>query len=99
MLATIQFRILSYCLPSINAKITMYKIIILLVVSYGCETWYLTLREEYRQRVSENWMLRRIYGPKKNEVTGGCSKLHNEELNNLRSLPDKIRVIKSRRMR
>jgi hypothetical protein len=66
------------------------------VVLYGCETLSLTLREEYELRVFEN---RRIFGPKKNGVTGGCRKLHNEELHDLYSLPSIIRIIKSRRMR
>jgi hypothetical protein len=50
------------------------------VVLYGCETWSLTLREEHRLRVFENRVLRRIFGPKRDEVTGGWRKLHNEEL-------------------
>jgi hypothetical protein len=66
---------------------------------YECETWSLTLREELRLRVFENKVLRRIYGPKKDEIIGGWGKLHNEELHNLHSLPDKIRMIKSGRMR
>jgi len=57
--------------------------IILLVVLYGFETWSLTLREERRLRVFENRALRRIFGPKRDEVTGECMKLHNEELNDL----------------
>jgi hypothetical protein len=69
------------------------------VVLYGCETWYLTLREEHRLRVFENGVLRRIFGPKRDEVTGGWRKLHNEELHNLYSFPSIIRMIKSRRMR
>jgi hypothetical protein len=48
---------------------------------YGCETWSLTLREEYRLRVFENRVLRRIFGPKRDEVMGGWRKLHNEEIN------------------
>jgi hypothetical protein len=66
------------------------------VVLYGCETWSLTLREEHRLRVFENMVLRRIFGPKRDEVIG---KLHNEELNNLYSSPNIVQVIKSRRMR
>jgi hypothetical protein len=50
---------------------------------YECETWSLTLREEYRLRVFENRALRRIFGPKRDDVKGGCIKLHNEELHNL----------------
>jgi hypothetical protein len=69
------------------------------VVLYGCETWSLTLREEHRLRAFENRVLRRIFGPKRDEVTGGWRKLHNEELHNLYSCPSIIRMIKSRRMR
>jgi hypothetical protein len=64
------------------------------VVLYGCETWSLTLREEQRLRV-----LRRISGPKRDEVTGDWRKFHNEELHNLYSSPSIIRMNKSRRMR
>jgi hypothetical protein len=73
--------------------------IILPVVLYGCEAWSLTLREEDRLRVFENRVLRGISGPKRDEVTGGWRKLHNEELHNLYSSPSIIRMIKSRRMR
>jgi hypothetical protein len=66
---------------------------------YGCETWSLTLREEHRLRVFENTVLRRIFGPKRDEVTGEWRKLHNEELRNLYPSPDIIRQVKSRRMR
>jgi hypothetical protein len=72
---------------------------ILPVVLYGCETWSLTLKEDYRPRVFENRMLRRIFGPKRDEVTGGWRKLHNEELHDLYSSPSIIRMIKLRRMR
>jgi hypothetical protein len=65
-------------------------------VLYGCETWSLTLREEHRLRVLENRVLRRIFGPKRNEVTEEWRRLHNEELNDLYSSPNIIRVIKSR---
>jgi hypothetical protein len=61
---------------------------------YGCETWSLTLREEHRLRVFENRVLRRIFGPKRDEVTGSWRKLHNEELRDLYSSPSKIRIIK-----
>jgi hypothetical protein len=69
------------------------------VVLYGCETWSLTLREENRLRVFENRVLRRIYGPKSDEVIGGWRKLHNEELHNLYCSPSIIRITKLRRMR
>jgi hypothetical protein len=65
---------------------------------YGCETWSLTLREEHRLRVFENRMLRRIFGPKREE-DGSWRKLHNDELHSLYSSPNIVRVIKSRRMR
>jgi hypothetical protein len=68
------------------------------VVLYGCETWSLTLREEHRLRVFENRMLR-LFGPKRDEVTGGWRKLHNEELRDLYSSPSLIRMMKSRRKR
>jgi hypothetical protein len=69
------------------------------MVLYGCETWSLTSRVEHRLRVFENRVLRRIFGPKRDEVTGGWKKLHNEELRDLYSSPSIIRMIKSRRMR
>jgi hypothetical protein len=91
--------LLSSRLLSSNVKVKIYKTIILPVVLYGCETWSLTLREEQRLRVFENKILRRIYGPKRDEVTGEWRKLHNEELHILYSFPNIIRQIKSRRMR
>jgi hypothetical protein len=72
---------------------------ILPVVLYGCETWSLTLREGHRLRVFENRVLRRIFGPRRDEVTGEWRKLHNEELNDLYSSPCIIRIMNSRRMR
>jgi hypothetical protein len=66
---------------------------------YGCGAWSLTLREEHRLRVFENKVLRRIFGPKRDEVTGGWRKLHKEELRDLYSSPSIIRIIKSRRMK
>jgi hypothetical protein len=79
--------------------VSIYKSIILPVVLYGCETWSLTLREEHRLRVFGKRVLRRIFGPGMDEVTGGWRKLHNEEFHNLYSSPSIIRMIKSRRMR
>jgi hypothetical protein len=76
----------------------IYKTIILPVILYGCETWSLTLREEHRLRVFENKVLRRIFGPKRDEMTGELRKPHNEELRDLYSSPSIIRIIKSRRM-
>jgi hypothetical protein len=90
---------LSSCLLSRNIKVKIYKTIILPAVLYGCETWSLTLREENRLRVFENRVLRRIFGPKRDEVTGEWRKLHSEELHILYSSPSIIRQIKSRRMR
>jgi len=80
-------------------NILVYRTIILPVVLYGCETWLLTLREERRLRVFENRVLRRVFGSKMDEVTGERRKLHNEELSDLYSLPNIVRVVKSRRMR
>jgi hypothetical protein len=68
-----------------NVKVKIYKTIILPFVLYGCETWSLTLREEHRLRVFENRVVRRIFLPKRDEVTGEWRKLHNEELHNLYS--------------
>jgi len=69
------------------------------VVLYGCETWSLTKREERRLRVFQNRVLRRIFGPNRDEVTNEWGKLHNDELNCLYSSPSIVRVIKSIRMR
>jgi hypothetical protein len=74
---------LSSRLLSRDVKVKIYKTIILPVILCGCETWSLTLREEHRLRVFENRVLRKIFGPKRDEVTGEWRKLHNEELHSL----------------
>jgi hypothetical protein len=83
--------LLSSSFLSKKLKIKIYRTIILPVVLYGCETWLLTLREKRRLRV-----LRRVFGPKRDAVTGEWRKLHNEELSDLYSLPNIVRVVKSR---
>ena len=92
-------RLLSSRLLSKNLKIKICRTIILPVVLYGCETWWLTLREERKLRVFENKVLRRIFGPRRDEVKGEWRRLHNEELNDLYSSRNIVRVIKSRRIR
>jgi hypothetical protein len=76
---------LSSRLLSRNVKVKIYKTIILPVVLYGCEAWSLALGEEHGLRVFENRVVRRIFGTKRDEVTGEWRKLHNEELHNLYS--------------
>jgi hypothetical protein len=88
--------LLSSSLLSKNIKIKVYRTIILPVILYGCETWSLTLREEHTLRVFENRVLRRIFGPKRGYITGVWRRLHNEELSDLYSSSNIIRVIKSR---
>jgi hypothetical protein len=80
-------------------KNRIYKTIILPVVLYECETWSLTLGEDHRLRMLENRVLRRIFGPKKDDVTGRWRKLHDEELHNLSSSPSIISMITSRRIK
>ncbi|KAJ4450477.1 hypothetical protein ANN_01902 [Periplaneta americana] len=92
-------KLLSSSLLSKNLKVRIYKTVILPVVLYGCETWTLALREEHMLRVFENKVLRKIFGAKRDEVTGEWRKLHNTELHALYSSPDIIRNIKSRRLR
>jgi len=85
-------------LLSKNLKIKIYGTIILPVVSCGCETWSLTLREERRLRVFENRVLRRIFGHRRDEVTREWRKLHNQRLNDMYCSPNIVRVLKSRRI-
>jgi PAS domain-containing protein len=82
-----------------NLKIKIYRNIILPVVLYGCDTWSLTVRDERRLIVFENRVLRRIFGPTRDEVLGEWRKLHNKELNDLSSSPNVVRRMKSRKMR
>ena len=86
--------LLSSCLLSKNLNIKIYRTRILPVVLYGCETWSLTLREEPGLRVFENRVLRKVFGPRRDGVTGEWRKLHNEELTDLSSSQSIIRVIK-----
>jgi hypothetical protein len=85
--------LLSSRLISKNLKIKIYKTVILPVVLYGCETWSPTLGEEHRLRVFENRVLRKIFGTKREE-DGSWRKLHNDELHDLYSSPNIVRVIK-----
>ena len=91
--------IMSSRLLSKNLKIKVYRTIILPVVLYECETWSLTLREERELRVFENMVFRRIFGPRRDDVTGEWRRLHNEEINDLYCSRNIVRVIKWRRMR
>jgi hypothetical protein len=82
-----------------NIKIKLYKTVILPVVLYGCETWSVTLREEHRLRVFENRLLRKTFGPNREDITRELRRLHNKELYALYCSPNIIWVIISRRMR
>jgi sorting nexin-29 len=85
--------LLSSWLISKNLKIKMYKTVILLIVLYGCETWFLTLGEEHKLRVFEKRVLRKIFGHKREE-DGSWRELHNDGLHSLYSSPNIVRVIK-----
>jgi hypothetical protein len=82
-----------------NIKIKIYRTIMLLVIMYGCETWQFTLTEEHRLRVTEKRVLKKIYGPEWEEVTGDWRKLHNEEVHHWCISPNIVKVIISRRIR
>jgi hypothetical protein len=100
MLVTIQVQNLLYsCQLSKKVKFSIYKTVILPVVLYGCETLSLKLKKDHRLRVLENRVLRIIFGTKRDEVTGSWRNLFNEEIHNLYSSPNIIRIIKSKRMR
>ena len=90
--------LLSSSFLSKNLKIKIYRTIILPAVLYACEAWSLTLREERKLRVFENVVMRRIFGPKRDEVTGEWRRLHKEVVNDLYCSPNIVRVIKSRTM-
>jgi hypothetical protein len=100
MILTIQFKkFLSSGLLCKNVKTITYETVIFLVVLYGCETLFPTLREEHKLRMFKKTMLRRIFGLKREKVAGGRRKVHNEELHNLYSSLGIIRIIKSMRMK
>jgi hypothetical protein len=99
MLDIIPFTIVPLPVCQNNVKIKIYRTIILPVVLYGCETWWRILWEERKLRVFENRVLRRMFGPKRDEVTGEWRKLHNGELNDLCCSPNIVLVMKSRKMR
>ena len=94
-----QFVFMYVYFDSLHVSDSCVSIVTLPVVLYGCETWSFSLREDMKLRVFDNMVLRRIFGPRKNEVTGEWRRLHNVQLNNLYCSPNIVRVIKSRRMR
>jgi len=91
--------LLSSSLLSKHIWLKINRPVILPVALYGCENWSLTLREEHRLRIFEKMVLRRIFGPERDEATGEWRKLHNEERNDLYSSPNVVRMIKSGIMR
>jgi hypothetical protein len=91
--------LLSSSLLSKNTKIKIYRTAILPAVLYGCGAWYLTLREEHRLRESKNRVLRKMFGPKLDKITGEWRRPHSEKLCHLFSSPNIIWVLKSRRKR
>jgi len=91
--------LLTSSLLSKNLKIKIYRTVILPVVLYGSKMWLLKLREERRLWLFENGVLRRIFGPERDEVTREWRTLHKKELNDLYSSPCTVRVIQSRGMR
>jgi hypothetical protein len=93
-----KFKIDRWTANKLSYVSSIYRIIILPVVLYGCETWTLTLREERRLRVFENRVYRRIFGYKRYEITSERRKLHNEEVNDRHYSPNILRMIKSRKM-
>jgi len=99
MLAIIRCRIFFFHVAVQEIKDKIIRTIILPVVLYGFEAWSLTLREGRKLRVFENMVLRRIFGPRRVEVTGEWRRLHTLELSDLYASPNIVRVIKSRRMR
>ena len=88
-------KILSSLLLSTKLKVNTYKTIILSIVLYGCETWCLSLTEEWRLWELENKVLRKIFGAKRDEITGEWRKLHNAELHALYSSPNTVSNLKS----
>jgi hypothetical protein len=97
--ATVRSNILYHSVSCTKTKIKIYRTIIVPVVLYGCETWFLTLRDQHRLNVSEKRVLRKIFGSGRDEVTEQWGRLHNEEFYDLYSPPNNCRVIKSRIMR
>lgn len=92
-------KLLTSRLISRKLKLKIYRTVILPVILYGCESWSTTLADEHKLRVFENKVLRKIYGPKRDEMTGEWRRLHNEELHGLYDSPDVVKIMKSKRLR